>query len=205
YIGDYELLEELGRGGMGVVYKARQSKLRRLVALKMILAGEYAGEKELVRFRSEGEAVARLQHPHIVQIFEVGEHDGHPYFSLEYCAGGSLEKKLQGTPLLPKESAQLLETLARAMHVAHQAGIVHRDLKPANVLLTRDGQPKITDFGLAKKLDDAAGPTGATPSYVPRERAGKKKRGAAPAADFYALAPILYELWTGRPPFKAAT
>src|SRR6202011_5259979 len=167
YIGDYELLEELGRGGMGVVYKARQSKLRRLVALKMILAGEYAGEKELVRFRSEGEAVARLQHPHIVQIFEVGEHDGHPYFSLEYCAGGSLEKKLQGTPLLPKESAQLLETLARAMHAAHQAGIVHRDLKPLNVLLDESGRLMIADFGLAKRLEDQAGP----PPHEPARQA----------------------------------
>src|SRR6202023_2263274 len=123
-----------------------------------ILAGEYAGPQELARFRNEAEAVVRLQHPHIVQIFEVGEHDGHTYFSLEFCAGGSLEKKLHGTPLPPKEAAALLETLARAMHAAHQAGVIHRDLKPANVLLSADGTPKITDFGLAKKLDDAVGP-----------------------------------------------
>jgi WD40 repeat protein len=210
YIGDYELLEELGRGGMGVVYKAQQTKLRRLVALKMILSGEHAGDKELARFRSEAEAVARLQHPHIVQIFEVGEHEGHPYFSLEYCVGGSLEKKLQGTPLPPKEAAQLLETLAHAIHAAHQAGVVHRDLKPANVLLTADGTPKIADFGLAKKLGDGAGPTASgtimgTPSYMAPEQAGGKSKQIGPAADVYALGAILYEMLTGRPPFKAAT
>jgi eukaryotic-like serine/threonine-protein kinase len=210
YIGDYELLEELGRGGMGVVYKARQSKLNRLVALKMILAGEYAGPKELARFRTEAEAVARLQHPNIVQIFEVGEHDGHPYFSLEFVDGGSLAQKLDGTPLPPPQAARLVETLARAMHAAHQAGVVHRDLKPANVLLTAEGTPKITDFGLAKKLDDAAGPTGSnaimgTPSYMAPEQAGGKSKEIGPAADTYALGAILYELLTGRPPFKAAT
>jgi eukaryotic-like serine/threonine-protein kinase len=210
YIGDYELLEELGRGGMGVVYKARQSKLNRLVALKMILAGEYAGEREIARFRTEAEAVARLQHPNIVQIFEVGEHDGHPYFSLEFVDGGSLAQKLDGTPLPPQKAARLVETLARAMYAAHQAGIVHRDLKPANVLLTADGTPKITDFGLAKKLDGGAGQTqsGAimgTPSYMAPEQAGGKSKEIGPAADTYALGAILYELLTGRPPFKAST
>jgi WD40 repeat protein/tRNA A-37 threonylcarbamoyl transferase component Bud32 len=210
YIGDYELLEELGRGGMGVVYKARQSKLNRLVALKMILAGEYAGDKEVARFRTEAEAVARLQHPNIVQIFEVGEHDGHPYFSLEFVDGGSLAQQLDGTPLPPQQAARLVETLARAMHAAHQAGVVHRDLKPANVLLTADGTPKITDFGLAKKLGDAAGPTGSnaimgTPSYMAPEQAGGGSKEVGPAADVYALGAILYELLTGRPPFKAST
>ncbi len=210
YIGDYELLEELGRGGMGVVYKARQGKLRRLVALKMILAGEYAGERELARFRTEAEAVARLQHPNIVQIFEVGEHDGHPYFSLEFVDGGSLAQKLDGTPLPPQQAARLVETLARAMHAAHQAGVVHRDLKPANVLLTSDGTPKITDFGLAKRLDGDAGQTqsGAimgTPSYMAPEQASGKSKEIGPAADTYALGAILYECLTGRPPFKAST
>ena len=210
YIGEYELLEELGRGGMGVVYKARQNKLHRLVALKMILAGEHAGEKELARFRSEGEAAARLQHPNIVQIFEIGEHEGHPYFSLEFVEGGSLAQKLDGTPLPPRKAAGLVETLARAMHAAHQAGIVHRDLKPANVLLTADGMPKITDFGLAKKLDDAAGPTASnaimgTPSYMAPEQAGGDSKAVGPAADVYALGAILYELLTGRPPFRAET
>ena len=148
----YEILSELGRGGMGVVYKARQLKLGRLVALKMILTGGHAGEADLARFRTEAEAIARLQHPNIVQIHEVGEHGGLPYFSLEFCAGGSLEKKLAGTPLPPKEAATLVETLARAMHAAHEKGVIHRDLKPANVLLAGDGTPKVTDFGLAKKL-----------------------------------------------------
>jgi WD40 repeat protein/tRNA A-37 threonylcarbamoyl transferase component Bud32 len=210
YIGDYELLEELGRGGMGVVYKARQSKLNRLVALKMILAGEYAGERDIARFRTEAEAVARFQHPNIVQIFEVGEHDGHPYFSLEFVDGGSLAQKLDGTPLPPQQAARLVETLARAMHAAHQAGVVHRDLKPANVLLTADGTPKITDFGLAKKLDADTGQTqsGAimgTPSYMAPEQAGGKSNEIGPAADTYALGAILYECLTGRPPFKAST
>jgi WD40 repeat protein/serine/threonine protein kinase len=240
YIGDYELLEEIARGGMGVVYKARQVSLKRLVALKMILAGECAGPQELARFRTEGEAVASLQHPNIVQIYEVGAHEGHPYFSLEYCAGGSLAQKLNGTPLPAAHAAQLAETLARAMHVAHQAGIIHRDLKPANILLQKDEggrlkdeskptassdssfilQPssfilKITDFGLAKRVQGepgalaTGGPTvsGAimgTPSYMAPEQAAGQGKGVTHAADIYALGAILYEMLTGRPPFRAA-
>jgi hypothetical protein len=194
---------------MGVVYKARQVKANRPVALKVILAGGHAGESELARFRTEGEALARLTHPNIVQVFEVGEHQGRPFFSLELCPGGSLDRKLAGTPLPPREAARLVEVLARAMHAAHQANVIHRDLKPANVLLSADGTPKITDFGLAKKLDDGANPTvtGAvmgTPSYMAPEQAeGKKDVG--PAADGYALGAILYECLTGRPPFKAPT
>jgi serine/threonine protein kinase len=153
----YEILGELGRGGMGVVYKARQLSLGRVVALKMILSGGHAGEENLGRFRTEAEAIARLQHPNIVQIHEVGEHAGLPFFSLEFCGGGSLEKKLAGAPLQPKEAAALVETLSRAMQAAHEGGIIHRDLKPANVLLADRPSgcptPKITDFGLAKKLD----------------------------------------------------
>jgi WD40 repeat protein len=206
----YEILRELGRGGMGVVYHARHIQLNRVVALKMILPGSSAGDKERARFRTEAEAVARLQHPNIVQIHEIGEHDGLPYLSLEYCGGGSLAAKLKGTPLPPREAAQLVETLARAMQVAHAQQIVHRDLKPANVLLTAEGTPKITDFGLAKKLDDGSGHTlpGAilgTPSYMAPEQAGKERAAIGPAADVYALRAILYELLTGRPPFKAAT
>src|SRR5271154_2429395 len=151
----YEILGELGRGGMGVVYRARQVRANRLVALKMVLTGTYAGSSERTRFQTEAEAVARLQHPNIVQVYDVGEHDGHPFFSLEFCAGGALDKKLAGTPLQPMEAAKLIETLARAMHAAHQQQVIHRDLKPANVLLTADDTPKITDFGLAKKLDEA--------------------------------------------------
>jgi WD40 repeat protein/tRNA A-37 threonylcarbamoyl transferase component Bud32 len=207
-IPGYEIRGELGRGGMGVVYKARQVKLDRVVALKMILAGSHAGEMGLTRFRTEAEAVARLQHPGIVQIYEVGEHNGLPFFSLEFCPGGSLDKKLGGTPQPPREAAALVEKLAVAMEAAHQKGVIHRDLKPANVLLAEDGTPKITDFGLAKKLD-AAGQTqtGAvmgTPSYMAPEQAGGSSKQVGPAADVYALGAILYECLTGHPPFKSA-
>jgi WD40 repeat protein len=205
----YEILGELGRGGMGVVYKAQQLGLKRLVALKMILAGAHAGADSLERFRREAEAIARLQHPNIVQVHEVGEHNGLPFFSLELCEGGSLAAKLKGTPLPAREAAQLVVTLAGAVGAAHQRGVIHRDLKPGNVLLTADGTPKITDFGLAKKLDEAAGQTqsGAilgTPSYMAPEQAGGKMKEIGPATDVYALGAILYELLTGRPPFKAA-
>jgi len=205
----YELLGELGRGGMGVVYKARHRALDRTVALKMILSGSHAGEGDLARFQTEAGAIARLQHPNIVQIHEVGEHEGKPFFSLEFCGGGSLEKKLHGTPLPAQEAAALVETLARAMQAAHEQHVIHRDLKPANVLLTEHGTPKITDFGLAKKLDEASqtqsGAIMGTPSYMAPEQAGGKSADIGPAADVYALGAILYECLTGRPPFKAAT
>jgi serine/threonine-protein kinase len=206
----YQVLDVLGRGGMGVVYKARHLVLNRLVALKMVLAGPHASPADVARFRREAAAVARLQHPHIVQIHEIGEHDGLPYFSLEYCGGGSLAAKADGTPLPARQAAELVETLARAVHTAHQAGIVHRDLKPANVLFTADGTAKITDFGLAKTLDDRAGQTvtGAivgTPSYMAPEQAAGNKQAVGPAADVYALGAVLYELLTGRPPFNAET
>jgi formylglycine-generating enzyme required for sulfatase activity len=175
----------------------------------MILAGSHAGESDLARFRTEAEAVARLQHPNIVQIHEIGQHNGLPYFSLEFCSGGSLDKKLAGTPLLPREAAALMETLARAMHAAHQKGIVHRDLKPANVLLAEDGAAKVADFGLVKKLNEAgqtaSGAVMGTPSYMAPEQAGGKSQDIGPAADVYALGAVLYECLTGRPPFKAAT
>ncbi len=209
-IPGYKLLGELGRGGMGVVFKAQDVKLNRLVALKMILSGDYAEEAELERFRLEAEAVAKLQHPNIVQVFAIDECDGKPFFSLEFVDGGPLDKKLAGDPLPPREAALLLEQLARAMYYAHQRDILHRDLKPANVLLTKDGAPKITDFGLAKKLDDKensktqGGTIMGTPSYMAPEQAlGKTTIG--PAADTYSLGAILYEFLTGRPPFKGAT
>jgi serine/threonine-protein kinase len=206
----YEVLGPLGRGGMGVVYKARQRGLNRLVALKMILAGGHAGREELARFRAEAEAVARFQHPNIVQIHEVGEHQGQPFFALEFAAGGSLADKLAGTPWEARPAAALVESLARAMDAAHQRGIVHRDLKPANVLLTADGTPKVTDFGLAKRLDDQVGQTHpdailGTPSYMAPEQTGGRAREVGPASDVYALGAILYEALTGRPPFRAAT
>ncbi len=209
FVSGHEILGELGRGGMGVVYKARQAGLNRVVALKMILAGSHASAHELFRFRAEAEAVARLQHPHIVQIYEVGEHEGLPYFSLEFCAAGSLASKTSGTPLPPQWAAEMVETLARAVHVAHQHGIVHRDLKPANVLVTADGTPKLTDFGLAKKLNDtgqtASGAILGTPSYMAPEQAQGKTKEIGPATDVYGLGAILYEFLTGRPPFLEAT
>jgi tetratricopeptide (TPR) repeat protein len=206
----YEILGDLGRGGMGVVYKARQVALKRPVALKMLLNGTHLDPERLDRFRAEAETVARLQHPNIVQVYEVGELDGWPFFSLELVEGGSLDRKLAGAPLQVRDAATLLETLARAMHHAHQRGLVHRDLKPANVLLAADGTPKITDFGLAKQLDADAGRThsGAvvgTPSYMAPEQAEGKNREVGPAADVYALGAILYECLTGRPPFRGAT
>jgi WD40 repeat protein len=206
----YGLLRELGRGAMGVVYLARQLKVGRLVALKMLVYGGHATAKELSRFRTEAEALGRLQHPNIVQIYEVGEHGGLPFFSLEYCAGGDLDGQLDGTPWPPAKAARLVETLAKAIHAAHRAGVVHRDLKPLNIVLTTDGQPKITDFGLAKKLSREKGQTGpgailGTPSYMAPEQAGGKSEDIGPRADVYALGAVLYELLTGRPPFKGAT
>ena len=203
----YEILHELGRGGMGVVYKALQTTLNRVVALKMILDAAHAGAEQRLRFRAEAEAIASLQHPNIVQIYDWGEQDGRPYFALEFIDGGSLDRRLAGTPLPPAEAVVLIETLARAMHVAHQRNIIHRDLKPANVLLSAAGAPKITDFGLAKQLDSQLAHTmsGAilgTPSYMAPEQAAGKGAQIGPATDVYALGAILYETLTGRPPFK---
>jgi WD40 repeat protein len=200
---------------MGVVYKARQLGLERNVALKMILAGGLAGTEEVRRFRREAEAVARLQHPNIVAVYEVGEwraadaSPAVPYFSLEYVDGGSLADRLKGTPVAPREAAVLTETLARAVYHAHQHGIVHRDLKPANILLENGGLPKIADFGLAKQLDDSSqtrsGAVLGTPSYMPPEQARGETQQVGPAADVYALGAILYEMLSGRPPFRGAT
>jgi serine/threonine protein kinase/tetratricopeptide (TPR) repeat protein len=206
----YEILSELGRGGMGVVYKARQFGLNRLVALKMVLAGAHAGATQLARFHTEAEAVAHLLHPNIVQIYEVGNHDGLPYFSLEYVDGGSLADKIAGQPQKVKEAAQMIEILALAMAFAHQHGIIHRDLKPANVLMTRDGLPKITDFGLAKRLEDDSSQTKSgtlmgTPNYMAPEQAHGKVSEMGPLTDVYALGVILYEMLTGRTPFMGAS
>jgi serine/threonine protein kinase len=204
----YELLGELGRGGMGVVYKARQTTLNREVALKMILAGAHAGQGELERFRLEAQAVARLQHPHIVQIYEVGESDSRPFISLEYIDGHSLAEQLGGKPQSAREAAQMVRTLAEAVHFAHLRGIVHRDLKPTNVLVNSSGTLKITDFGLAKQIESnvvrtRTGDIVGTPSYMAPEQAGGVTKNVGPACDTYALGVILYEMLTGRPPHIA--
>jgi serine/threonine-protein kinase len=209
-VSQYEILDELGRGGMGVVYLARHRQLGRLVALKMVLAGEFAGSAARARFRSEARAAARLQHPGVVQIFDVLEQDGRPYVVLEYVAGGSLAQRLASAPLPAREAARIVEALAQAMEYAHQQGIVHRDLKPSNILLTPDGEPKVTDFGLAKALDDESGLTRSesiigSPSYMAPEQAHGWAKRVGPAADVYSLGSILYEAVAGRPPFKSAT
>jgi serine/threonine protein kinase len=204
----YEILEVLGEGGMGIVFKARHRALNRLVALKVIRHAAFAGPTHRKRFQTEAQAVARLQHANVVQIFDVGEYQGLPYFALEYCPGGTLACKLGGQPLSSEEAAALVEALARAVHAAHAKGVVHRDLKPANVLLSEDGAPKITDFGLARHLDEeghtATGVVMGTPSYMAPEQAGGAK-DVGPAADVYSLGAILYECLTGRPPFKGQT
>jgi serine/threonine protein kinase/tetratricopeptide (TPR) repeat protein len=206
----YELLELLGEGGMGVVYKARQRGLNRLVAVKMIRADRRSSADRLARFRNEAEAVARLRHPNIVQIFEIGTAAGAPFVSLELLEGGSLDQKLAGTPQPGRSAAELVITVARAVQVAHDAGIIHRDLKPSNILFTGDGIPKITDFGLAKRLESDSGQTESgqimgSPSYMAPEQAGGRTRNVGPAADVYALGAVLYEMLTGRPPFKGET
>ncbi len=205
----YEVLGELGRGGMGIVYKARQAALGRVVALKVVQPGAHVQEQALARFRAEAQAVARVQHPNIVQIYEVGEHQGLPYFSLEFCPGGSLDRQLDGTPWLGRRAARLVESLARAVQAAHDRGVVHRDLKPGNILLAEDGTPKISDFGLARRLDEAA-LTGTsevlgTPCYMAPEQAVGRAREVGPAADVYALGALLYTCLTGGPPFRAPT
>ena len=207
-IPGYEVLGELGRGGMGVVYKARQHSLGRFVAIKMILAASHASSAEAARFLHEAKTIALLKHPHVVQVYEFGSHEGRPFFSLEYLEGGSLADKLRGVPQPPAQAAQMVQALAHAMQAAHERGIVHRDLKPANVLIAADGAPKITDFGVAKQGDSAMTATGdvlGTPSYMAPEQAEGKTKLVGPAADIYALGAILYELLTGRAPFKGAS
>jgi serine/threonine protein kinase len=209
-IAGYDVLAEIGRGGMGIVFKARQARLGRIVALKMISYGRFSKEVHRTRFLGEAQAISRLQHPNIIQIHEIGELGGQPYFSLEFVEGGTLAKKLDNVPQAPVTAAKIIETLARAMHVAHQHGIVHRDLKPSNILIAPDGTLKISDFGLAKQLDQDLGQTqtGAilgTPSYMAPEQAAGLARAIGPRTDIYALGAILYEMLTGRPPFRGVS
>lgn len=216
-MGDYELLNELGRGGMGVVYRARQLSLGRTVAIKMILRGELASPVEISRFRAEAEAAARLDHPHIVSIFEVGADDGQPFFSMQYVAGTTLAQRLLNGPLPAGEAASLLVPVCRAVAAAHRAGVLHRDLKPSNVLIDDAGRPYVTDFGLAKQLgnggDGVTAPgsltqTGAilgTPGYMAPEQAAGQRGDIGPATDVYSLGAVLYAMLTGRAPFQAAS
>ena len=208
--GDYELLKEIARGGMGVVYKARQTSLNRIVALKMILAGQLAGDEDVRRFRTEAEAAANLQHPHVVAIHEVGQCEGQHYFSMDYVDGKSLIDMVRDSPLPAQQAAIYVRTIAEAIYYAHQQGTLHRDLKPHNVLIDKNNQPRITDFGLAKRIegDSELTATGAilgTPSYMPPEQVAARHGEIGPASDVYSIGAILYELVTGRPPFHAET
>jgi serine/threonine protein kinase len=210
YFGNYQLLEEVARGGMGVVYKARQTSLNRIVALKMILSGELASDDDVRRFQAEAEAAANLDHPGIVPIYEVGEHEGQHYFAMGFVEGESLADKIQGGPVLAMKAAEYTREVGEAIAFAHQHGVIHRDLKPANVLLDKSDRPKVTDFGLAKKIDDESGLTATgqvlgTPSYMPPEQAAGQIDQISERSDIYSLGAVLYALLTGRPPFQAAT
>ena len=217
--GDYELLEQVGRGGMGVVFKARQLSLNRTVAIKVLLAGALADEQRLERFRAEAEAVAQLHHPNIVAIYEAGCQSGAPFFSMEYIQGSTLAELVAQKPLAPDIAAHYVQSIALAIQYAHGKGILHRDLKPSNVLIDRSGNLRVTDFGLAKRLPCSSdsqlstlnsqltlsGQVLGSPSYLAPEQAGERGQGIGPATDIYALGAILFHLLTGRPPFLSET
>jgi serine/threonine protein kinase len=206
----YELLEEVGRGRMGVVYRARHVGLNRIVAVKVMRDALFAGRRERARFRSEAEAVAGLQHAHVVQVYDYGEHDDVPFFCMEYLEGGTLARRLKRGRLAVVEAAELVEILARAIHHAHKHGVIHRDLKPGNILFTGDGTPKIADFSIAKLLNGRGDETetGAimgTASYMAPEQAWGRSRRVTPAADTYSLGAILYQALAGQPPFRGGS
>ena len=208
--GDYELLEEIGRGGMGVVYRAVQKSLGRTVAIKMLLRRDLASPADLLRFRSEAEAAAQLDHPGIVSIFEVGECDGHPFYSMQLVEGTTLAKRLRQGPLPAREAAALLAKVADAVQVAHTRGVLHRDLKPSNILIDGSGEPHVSDFGLAKRLEveESVTHTGAilgTPCYMSPEQAAGSRGDVGPTSDVWSLGTILYQMLTGRPPFQASS
>lgn len=209
-IGDYELIEEIARGGMGVVFRARQQTLDRIVALKMIRAGWLAHSAELARFRAEARAVASLQHPNIVAIHEVGEHEGHPFFSMEFVAGRTLDQIVRDQPLPPQHAARYVQQIAEAIQHAHERGVLHRDLKPTNVLIDAEDRPRVTDFGLVKRLDGdpsltLTGQVLGSPNFMPPEQASSGHGPIGPASDVYSLGALLYHALTGRPPFVGDT
>ena len=209
-IGDYELIEQVGHGGMGLIFKARQKSLDRVVALKLIRHGSLAGPEDLVRFRTEAAAAARLEHPHIVAIHEIGEHEGRPYYTMEYVAGRSLANALNDGPFPPRRAAELVGQIAGAIHFAHERGVLHRDLKPSNILIDAEQEPRVADFGLAKIIHDDSeltltGTIIGSPDYMPPEQARGRSAETSVRSDVYSLGAILYEMLTGRPPFAAAT
>ena len=208
YFGDYELIEEVARGGMGIVYRARQVSLNRIVAVKMVLAGRFAAAETMQRFRAEAEAAARLRHPNIVGIHEVGEHDGFHYFSMDFIEGKHLGQILRERPVSPRQAAEWVRTVASAIHYAHGQGILHRDIKPSNILLDLEGRPHVSDFGLAKQIEGdsdltVSGQVLGSPNYMPPEQAEGHAGKSAVTSDIYSLGAVLYHLLTGRPPFVA--
>src|SRR5436309_6597460 len=209
-LGDYELLEEVGRGGQGVVFRARQKSLNRTVALKVISLGQWASKAHLKRFRREAEAAASLDHPSIVPIYEVGERDGSCYFSMKFVEGGQLDEVIKRRPISIRQAAKLIAKLARTVHYAHEHGILHRDIKPGNILLDQKGEPHLTDFGLARLVETESTMTRTlevlgTPSYMAPEQAVGNKAAVSSVTDVYGLGAVLYQLLTGHPPFAGGT
>jgi len=208
--GDYELLEQIGRGGQGVVFRARQKSLNRFVALKVINLGQWATKAHVKRFRREAEAAARLEHPSIVPIYEVGERDGSCYFSMKFVEGGQLDEVVRRAPMSVRQAAELIAKVARTVHYAHEHGILHRDIKPGNILLDANGEPHLTDFGLARLVETESSVTQTldvlgTPSYMAPEQAVGNNAAVSSATDVYGLGAVLYQLLTGQPPFAGGT